>query len=162
MAVSLSSVVYLRGCNRVCTFCNQDYTMCQWLGFISNQIFPFLIALSCFWFCVATFFHQGQCKAFIFHHIYYILSFVYICLHLLTKSKKDKMMKSSGLLEKFRVEYNIPLLVGLHFVQDGKINLAKSSLIEGEMILSENYFEMGLKLSISSLFNNVVIFCNSH
>lgn len=66
---------------------------------------------------------------------YYILHFVFI---FQTMSKKDRKMKSSGSLEEFQAEYNIPLSIGLHFVEDGEVDLAKGSFIEGEIILPKS------------------------
>lgn len=71
-------------------------------------------------------------------------------------SKKDRIMKFFGLLEKFRVEYNIPLSMGLCFIEDSEVDLAESSLIEGETILPKSYFKAGLKLPILPLFKNVI------
>lgn len=47
-------------------------------------------------------------------------------------------MKSSGSLEEFQAEYNIPLSKGLHFVKDGQVDLAKGSFIEGDIILPKS------------------------
>lgn len=73
-----------------------------------------------------------------FYRIYYILHFVFIFLIFQTMSKKDRKMKSSGSLEEFQAEYNIPLSIGLHFVEDGEVDLAKGSFIEGEIILPKS------------------------
>lgn len=53
-------------------------------------------------------------------------------------SKKGRKMKSSSSLEEFQAEYNIPLSIRLHFVEDGEVDLAKGSFIEGEIILPKS------------------------
>ena len=47
--------------------------------------------------------------------------------------------------------------MGLRFVEDGEVNLARDNPIDGEMVLPKSYFEVGLKLSLPLLFRDVVI-----
>lgn len=67
-------------------------------------------------------------------------------------------MKSSSSLEEFQVEYNILLSIGLRFIQDGEVDLAKGSPIEREMILPKSCFEAGLRLPFPPLFRDEVSF----
>ncbi|KAL6347935.1 hypothetical protein AAG906_037664 [Vitis piasezkii] len=47
-------------------------------------------------------------------------------------SKKGKGMKISGSLEEFRAEFNIPLSLDLHFVEDGEVNFTMGSPDKGK------------------------------
>lgn len=66
----------------------------------------------------------------------------------MTISKKEKMMKIFGLLDKFLIEFNISLSIGI------------GSHIDGEFLLPKSCFEVGLRLSLPPLFKNVV--CHLH
>lgn len=46
----------------------------------------------------------------------------------------------------------------MHFVEDGEVDLAKGSPIEGEMMLPKSYFKAGLRLPFMPLFRDVVSF----
>lgn len=52
-------------------------------------------------------------------------------------------MKASGSIEEFYAEFNIPLLVGLHFMEDREVNPGKGSSVKDEMFLPKSYLRPG-------------------
>lgn len=69
-----------------------------------------------------------------------------------TMSRKEKKMKVIGSLEEFTAKFNIPLSVGLRFVEDDEVDLAVGSPVLGELFLAKSYFEA--KVSENVNFNN--------
>lgn len=69
--------------------------------------------------------------------------------------KKGKKMKSSSSIEEFRAEFNIPMSIGLRFLEENDVNLVESSPIEDELFLPKGYFEAGLRLPLPSLFKDL-------
>lgn len=62
--------------------------------------------------------------------------------------RNGKKMKLSSSVEEFREEFDIPLSIGLRFVEEEDVDLAEGSRIEGELFLSKGYFEVGLSLAL--------------
>nr|CAN69863.1 hypothetical protein VITISV_032437 [Vitis vinifera] len=69
--------------------------------------------------------------------------------------RKGKKMKSSSSIEEFWAEFNIPMSIGLGFLEEKDVNLVESSLVEDELFLPMGYFEAGLRLPLPLLFRDL-------
>ena len=85
----------------------------------------------------------------------FIVTGVLISVFSSMSKRKGKKMKSSSSIEEFRAEFNIPMSIGLWFLEENDVTLDEDSPVEDELLLPKGYFEAGLRLSLPPLFRDL-------
>ena len=85
----------------------------------------------------------------------FIVTGVLISVFSSMSKRKGKKMKSSSSIEEFRAEFNIPMSIGLWFLEENDVTLDEDSPVEDELFLPKGYFEAGLRLTLPPLFRDL-------